>query len=139
MRYWDRTHNRPSRGTCSIETRLRIDTPDTGNIEARHKMDKSETHAVLRQDTKWTNQRHMQYWEKTQNGQFQDRGSIETRHRMDKPETQAVLGRETEWADQSHKKHWDKTQNGQTRDTGSFQTRKRMDKPETQAVLREDT
>jgi hypothetical protein len=29
MRYWDRTHNGLIRGTCSIETRLRIDKPET--------------------------------------------------------------------------------------------------------------
>jgi hypothetical protein len=86
-------------------------------------MDKPKSQAVLRQYTQWTNQRHMQYWEKTFDGQT------------------------------SHKKHWDKTQNGQTRDTGSFETRQRMDKPDTgsierrhimdklvaKAVLRQDT
>ena len=51
-------------------------------------MDKPETHAVLKQDAEWTNQRNRQYWDKTHNGQTRDTGSIETRHRMDKPETQ---------------------------------------------------
>jgi hypothetical protein len=36
-RFWDKTHNGKTRDTCSIE--------------ARHIMDKPETHAVLRQDT----------------------------------------------------------------------------------------
>jgi ketosteroid isomerase-like protein len=58
-------------------------------------MDKPETQAVLRQDTEWTNQKHRQYWDKTQNGQVRERGSIETRHRMDKPEKQAALGQDT--------------------------------------------
>ena len=60
-------------------------------------MDKPETHVVLRQDTEWTNQRHRQYWDKTQNGQTRDRDSIETICKMDKPETQASLGQDTEW------------------------------------------
>jgi hypothetical protein len=38
-------------------------TRDTDSIETRHIMDKPETHAVLRQDTEWTNQRHRQRWE----------------------------------------------------------------------------
>jgi ketosteroid isomerase-like protein len=58
-------------------------------------MDKPETQAVLRQDTEWTNQKHRQYWDKTQNGQVRERGSIETRQRMDKPEKQAALGQDT--------------------------------------------
>jgi ketosteroid isomerase-like protein len=58
-------------------------------------MDKPETQAVLRQDTEWTNQKHRQYWDKTQNGQVRERGSIETRYRMDKPEKQAALGQDT--------------------------------------------
>jgi hypothetical protein len=33
----------------------------TCNFETRHIMDKPETHAVLSQDRKWTNQRHRQY------------------------------------------------------------------------------
>jgi hypothetical protein len=70
-------------------------------------MEKLVTQAVLRQDTKWTNKKHRQYWEKTQNGQFQDRGSIETRHRMDKPETQEALGQDTEWTNQRHRQYWD--------------------------------
>jgi hypothetical protein len=64
-------------------------------------MVKPETQAVLRKDTERTNQKHGQYWDKTQNGQVRDRGSIETRHRMDKPETLAVLGRDTKWTNQS--------------------------------------
>ena len=36
-------------------------------------MDKPETQAVLRQDTEWTNQKHKQYWDKTQNGQVRGR------------------------------------------------------------------
>jgi ketosteroid isomerase-like protein len=58
-------------------------------------MDKPETQAVLRQDTEWTNQKHRQYWDKTQNGQAGDRGSIEPTHRMDKPETEAALKQDT--------------------------------------------
>jgi hypothetical protein len=58
-------------------------------------MDKPETQAVLRQDTEWTNQKHRQYWDKTQNGQVRERGSIDTRHRMDKPKKQAALGQDT--------------------------------------------
>jgi hypothetical protein len=49
--HWDKTHNGQARDTCSSETR---------NI-----MDKPETHALLGQDRKWTNQRHRQYWRKT--------------------------------------------------------------------------
>jgi hypothetical protein len=38
-----------------------MDKPDTGSIERRHIMDKPVTQAVLRQDTKWTKQRHRQH------------------------------------------------------------------------------
>ena len=72
-----------------------MDQPDRGSIEKKHRMDKPVIQAVLRQDTKWTNRRHRQYWDKTQNGKTRDTGSIGTRHRIDKPETQAVLGRDT--------------------------------------------
>jgi hypothetical protein len=64
-------------------------TRDTSSIETRHRMDKPETQAALRQ-----------YKE---NGQIRDRGSIETRHIMDKPETQAVLRQDTEWANQRYR------------------------------------
>jgi hypothetical protein len=50
-----------------------------GSIEKRHKLDKPMIQAALRQDTKWTNLRHRQYWDKTQNGQTRDTGSIGTR------------------------------------------------------------
>ena len=56
-------------------------------------MDKTKTHALLRQDTDWTNQKLKQYWDKTQNGQT--RGSIEKRQRMDKPDKEAVLRQNT--------------------------------------------
>jgi hypothetical protein len=59
-------------------------------------MDKPETHAVLRQDTEWTNQKHRQYWDDTQNGQTRETGSIGTRYIMEKPEILAVLGQDTE-------------------------------------------
>ena len=65
-------------------------------------MDKPETHAVLKQDAEWTNQRNRQYWDKTHNGQTRGTGSIETRHRMDKPETQPVLIQDTEWKNKRH-------------------------------------
>jgi hypothetical protein len=58
-------------------------------------MDNSKKEEVLRQDTEWTNQRHRQHWDETQNGQTRDTGSFETRKRMDKPETQAVLREDT--------------------------------------------
>ena len=58
-------------------------------------MDKPEKQEALGQDTEWTNQRHRQYWEETQNGQTRDTGSFETRKRMDKPETHAVLREDT--------------------------------------------
>ena len=51
-------------------------------------MVKPETHAVLRQDTYWTNQRHRQYWEKTHNEHTRTTSIIGTRYIMDKPETQ---------------------------------------------------
>jgi hypothetical protein len=40
-------------------------TRDIGSIETRCRMDKPETQAALRQDTEWTNQRHRQYWNKS--------------------------------------------------------------------------
>ena len=43
MRFGDKTHSGQSK--------------DTGSIETGHRLDKSETKAVLGQDTKWTNQR----------------------------------------------------------------------------------
>jgi hypothetical protein len=58
-------------------------------------MDKPETQAVLEQDRKWTNQRHMQYWDETHNGLTRDTYSIETRHILDKPETYAILNEDT--------------------------------------------
>jgi hypothetical protein len=72
-------------------------------------MDKPEIQAVLRQDTKWTNRRYRQYWDKTQNGQTRETDSIGTRHRMAKP------------------------------DRGSIKKRNRMDKQVMQAVLGQDT
>ena len=39
MQYCDKTHSGQ--------------TKDTGSIETRHRMDKPETRAVLRQDTEW--------------------------------------------------------------------------------------
>jgi hypothetical protein len=68
-------------------------------------MDKPEIHAVIRQATKWTSQRHRQFGDKTQNGQARDRGSIETRHRMDKPKTLTVLGQDTEWTNQRNRQY----------------------------------
>jgi hypothetical protein len=50
------------------------------NIETRHIMKKPEKEEALRQDTKWTNQRHRQHWDKTQNGQTRDTCSIKTSH-----------------------------------------------------------
>jgi hypothetical protein len=80
----------------------------------------------LRQDTEWTNQRHMQHWDKTHNGQTRDTCSIKTKHIMDKPETQAVLGQATEWTNQRQRQYWGRTQNGQARDTGSIGKRHRI-------------
>jgi hypothetical protein len=117
---YDKTHNEQTRDTCSIET-IRI-------------MDKPETHAELRQDTWWTNQRHMQYWGRTHNGQTSETGSIARRNTMDKPETYAVLRQDTWWTNQRHMQLWDKTHNGQTRDACSIETRPEMVKPETHAV-----
>ena len=54
-------------------------------------MNKPETQAVVRQDTKWTNQRHMRHWDRAHNGLIRGTFSIETRLRIDKPETQVVL------------------------------------------------
>jgi hypothetical protein len=71
-------------------------------------MNKPETQAILRQDTEWTNQRHRQHWEKTQNGKTKNTSSIGTRHIMGK------------------------------RVTSSIGIRHRMDKPETQAALKQD-
>jgi hypothetical protein len=78
-----------------------MDKPETKAVLGQeNKMDKPETEESLRQDTEWTNQRHMQHWDKTQNGQTRDTCSIKTKHIMDKPETQAVLGQATEWTNQ---------------------------------------
>jgi hypothetical protein len=68
-------------------------------------VDKPKTQAALRQDTEWTNQRHRQYWVKTQNGQTRDTCSIKTSHKMYKPETQAVLRQDTKWANQRQRQY----------------------------------
>ena len=54
--------------------------PVTRSIGIRHRMDKPETQASLKQDREWTNHRHRQH---------------EKRQRMDKPETQAILRQDT--------------------------------------------
>jgi hypothetical protein len=47
--------------TSSIDIRHIMDKPDTCSIETWHRMDKEETHAILRQDRKWTHQRYKHY------------------------------------------------------------------------------
>jgi hypothetical protein len=47
-------------------------------------MDKPETEEALKQNTEWTNQRHMQYWNETHNGQTRVKSSIDISHMMDK-------------------------------------------------------
>jgi ketosteroid isomerase-like protein len=98
-------------------------------------MDKPETQAILKQYAEWTNQRHSQYWDKTQNGQTRDTGNRVIRCRMDKPETHAVLRQDTKWTSQRQRQYWDMTHNGQAIDTCSINTIHRMDKPETQTHL----
>ena len=72
-----------------------MDKPETQGVLRQDTMNKPETHAALRRDTEWTNHRHRQHCEKTENGQTRDTGSIETRCIMDKPEKQAVLRQNT--------------------------------------------
>jgi hypothetical protein len=69
-------------------------------------MDKPETQAVLKEDTKGTNQRHMRYWDRTHNGLIRCTCSIETRLRIDKPETHAALKQDTEWTNQRHRRQY---------------------------------
>jgi hypothetical protein len=73
----------------------------------------------LRKDIWWTNRRHRQYWEKTQNEHTRTTGIIGTRLIMVKPETPAVLRQDTWWINQRHRQYCDKIHNGQTKDTGS--------------------
>jgi hypothetical protein len=65
-------------------------------------MEKPETEAALKQDREWTNQRHRQLWNKTENGQTRDTGSIERRHIMDKPVTLTELRQDTKGTNQRH-------------------------------------
>jgi hypothetical protein len=46
----------------------------------------NQTQVILRQDIRWTNQRHMQYWDRTQNEHTRTTGIIGTRISMITPE-----------------------------------------------------
>jgi hypothetical protein len=139
-----------------------MDKPDRGSIEKRHRMDKPETQAPLRQDTKWTNiacfyglsimclvtimpvslvcplcilsQYCLCLW---------------FIHHVSCLNIACVSGlnilssirtSQREWTKQTQRHYWDRTQNGQTRDTGKhWDKAQRMNKPEIQTLLRQDT
>jgi hypothetical protein len=124
-------------------------TRETGSIGTRLRMVKPETHAVLRQDTWWINQRHRQYCDKTQNL---------CPFSLACPNTACVSGLSIhsvlskyclclwlfysvyiEWTNQKHRQYWDKTEWIDKPDNGSIETRHREWTNHTQALLRQDT
>jgi hypothetical protein len=127
-------------------------------------MNKSETHAALRQDTEWTNHRPVSLVCPFCI-LFQYCLCLWFVHSLSFLNAACVCGlsilclvsmlhvslicsfcvlsqyclchwrKDREWTNQRHRQYWNKMQNGQTRETGSIETKHIMNKPETQAVL----